>query len=645
MKKQNKRSDHQQSELSWRRVVVRKWLNIATSNSDYSADSDSVSGSDSEQEFCDWPKQSRFKNDKPDELQVDANEALPRLRRRKSETFRAQYINTKEIRICTATWNVGGRVPPDDLDLDGWLDIDNPADIYVIGLQEIIPLNAGNIFGAEDSRPVSKWENIIREALNQIPPVTRFKSYSDPPSPSRFKPSEDAPDIEDEIVLESDSDGEEEIYPLNEEANGFYEIKDGIVEGRTDAAVPNDNDNLGKSVEQELERQFSSPKRLDRLNCLRTDDSEENVEAPKAQYINKLTKTLSGTERIGLSWPEQPLHLLPQHVLEKPNSFKSFKTSKSFRAYSSFKSNMMNENRMRSDIGSLVELDLESLINRKRRPPYVRIVSKQMVGIFITIWVRRSLRRHIQNLNVSTVGVGVMGFIGNKGSISVSMTVHQTLFCFVCTHLTSGEKDGDAVKRNADVHEIHRRTRFNSLSAMGLPRRIYDHERIIWLGDLNYRINLSYEPTRELISKKDWSKLVERDQLIKELKKGRAFDGWSEGTLSFAPTYKYELNSESYFGEDPKTGRRTPAWCDRILSYGTGMRLLSYRRSEVKLSDHRPVTASYMVEVEVFSPRKLQRALTFTDAEIEEHDIVTDMGHSSGMGRLRSGEDASYWER
>ncbi|KAI3465429.1 hypothetical protein Pfo_022092 [Paulownia fortunei] len=658
MKKQNTRNHHHPHErnwaeilcfactclqLSWRRVLVRKWLNIATSNSDYSADTES--DSDSEPEICDWPRESRFKNEKPDEVQVDANDALPWLRRRKSETFRAQYINTKEIGICAATWNVGGRVPPDDLDLDGWLDIDDPADIYVIGLQEIIPLNAGNIFGAEDSRPVSKWENIIRETLNRVPPVTKFKSYSDPPSPSKFKPSEDAPDIEDEIVLESDSDVEEEIYPLNEESSVFEEIKDGIVKGENflcaDLSVSNDYDNLRNSVEQELQRQFSSPKKLDRLNCLRTEDSEEIEEAPNTQYINKLTKTLSGTERIGLSWPERPLHLLSQHVFERPNSFKSFKASKSFRTYSSFKSNTIIENRMRSNLASLAELDLESLINRKRRPPYVRIVSKQMVGIFITIWVRRSLRRHIQNLKVSTVGVGVMGYIGNKGSISVSMTIYQTLFCFVCTHLTSGEKEGDAVKRNADVHEIHRRTHFNSLAGMGLPKSIYDHERIIWLGDLNYRINLPYEQTRELISKKDWSMLVERDQLIKELKKGRAFDGWSEGTLSFAPTYKYELNSESYSGEDPKAGRRTPAWCDRILSFGTGMKLLSYRRSELKLSDHRPVTASYMVEVEVFSPRKLQRALTFTDAEIEEQVIVTEMGLAGGMGRLRSEEDAS----
>lgn len=68
--------------------------------------------------------------------------------------------------------------------------------------------------------------------------------------------------------------------------------------------------------------------------------------------------------------------------------------------------------------------------------------------------------------------------------------------------------------------------------------------------------------------------------------------------------------------------------CDRILSYGKGMRLLKYRRAEIKMSDHRPVTTTYMAEVEEFSHRKLQRALTFTDAEIENEGAVTDLGVS-----------------
>ncbi|KAG6625921.1 type IV inositol polyphosphate 5-phosphatase 3 isoform X4 [Carya illinoinensis] len=563
-------------QLFWPRVVMRKWLNISTKDSDFSADEDdfdidSDSDSDSEAEgFGQRGRQSRLVGNRGDDAQVDLEDDLPRLRRRrKSETFRAQYINNEEVRICVGTWNVGGKLPPDDLDIDDWLNNNEPADIYVLGLQEIVPLNAGNIFGAEDSRPVPRWENIIRETLNRIrPKETNIKSFSDPPSPSKYKPSDDIPDIEEEIFLESDSDVGDEVHPLDEESNDFDEGKDRSITEQTTYVNSGVSDCPGSAIlgfpgEEELQGQFSSPKRLDRLNCLRTEHSE-NVETPVARHSGKLTKILSGSERIGLSWPEPPLNLLSQRVLERPNSFrsvKSFKAPKSFTTYSSFKS---TTNEVPPQIALLAEIDLKSLLKRKRRSPFVRIVSKQMVGIFLTIWVRRSLRRHIRNLKVSTVGVGVMGYIGNKGSISVSMSIHQTFFCFICTHLTSGEKDGDELKRNTDVHEILRRTRFHSVSDSGLPGGIHNHEyaiqmnasvsikslkknfqhfvmlqlgqgestnigdsqykpmdsttahsniRIIWLGDLNYRINLPYEKTQELISNKEWSKLVEKDQV------------------------------------------------------------------------------------------------------------------------------------
>ncbi|XP_021902424.1 type IV inositol polyphosphate 5-phosphatase 3 isoform X2 [Carica papaya] len=631
------RSKHQ-PELFWPRVVMRKWLNINAKDSDYSADTeDEDTDYDSEvEENCQWRRESRFARDKPEGVQVDLSDALPRLRRRNSETFRAQYINTKELRIRVGTWNVGGRAPPDDLDIDDWIDVNEPADIYVLGLQEIVPLNAGNIFGAEDNRPVSKWEDIIRETLDRIRcSMKKIKCYSDPPSPSKFKPFVDVPDIEEEIMLETDSDIGEEVHPLDEEYNDFGELKDGPITGENMLACSGgdftDNSKSDMSIQNDLQRQVSSPKRLDRLYCLRTESFAEKVEAPVAQNNGKLNRLLSGSERIGLTWPECPLNLLSQHVLERPNSFKimkSFKTSKSFGTYSSFK---LKGSQGPSEIALLADIDFKSLMKQKRKSSYVRIVSKQMVGIFLTIWVRRGLRKHIHNLKVSTVGVGVMGYIGNKGSISVSMSIYQTFFCFVCTHLTSGEKDGDELKRNADVNEIHRRTHFHSLPAIGIPKSIRDHERIIWFGDLNYRINLSYEKTHDLISKKEWSKLLEKDQLTRELRKGRAFDGWSEGTLNFPPTYKYEIYSEKYSGGEPKAGRRTPAWCDRILSFGKGMRLLSYRRIELNNSDHRPVTATFMAEVEVFCPRKLQRALTFTDAEIENEDVIADMGIDVGV--------------
>ncbi|KAL5647325.1 hypothetical protein ACJX0J_041680, partial [Zea mays] len=45
---------------------------------------------------------------------------------------------------------------------------------------------------------------------------------------------------------------------------------------------------------------------------------------------------------------------------------------------------------------------------------YVRVTSKQMVVVLFSVRVQRSLQKHIQNLRVSTLGVGVRGFIGNK---------------------------------------------------------------------------------------------------------------------------------------------------------------------------------------------------------------------------------------
>lgn len=131
---------------------------------------------------------------------------------------------------------------------------------------------------------------------------------------------------------------------------------------------------------------------------------------------NRIRKPLSKTEVVGLSWAEPPLDLLAQCTLDRPNSFKSFKAYKYFRTFNPFKSSMTDDARVHSDAAYISNAGLELLVKRKRRSRYVRILSKQMVGLFITIWVRRSLRRGIQNVNVSTVGVGAMGYIGNKVS-------------------------------------------------------------------------------------------------------------------------------------------------------------------------------------------------------------------------------------
>ncbi|XP_021630201.1 type I inositol polyphosphate 5-phosphatase 5 [Manihot esculenta] len=234
---------------------------------------------------------------------------------------------------------------------------------------------------------------------------------------------------------------------------------------------------------------------------------------------------------------------------------------------------------------------------------YSLIASKQMVGIFLSVWAKKELVPHIGHLRVSSVGRGIMGRLGNKGCISVSMSLHRTSLCFVCCHLASGEKEGDELRRNADVAEILKSTQFPKICKNPNPRapeKIIDHDRVIWLGDLNYRVSLSYEKTRVLVEDNDWDTLLEKDQLNMEREAGRVFDGFIEGRILFAPTYKYSYNSDSYAGENGKSKkkRRTPAWCDRILWRGKGIDQLSYVRVESRFSDHRPVCAVFAVEIE-----------------------------------------------
>ncbi|XP_057463840.1 type IV inositol polyphosphate 5-phosphatase 6-like isoform X2 [Actinidia eriantha] len=241
---------------------------------------------------------------------------------------------------------------------------------------------------------------------------------------------------------------------------------------------------------------------------------------------------------------------------------------------------------------------------------YKLMASKKMVGVFISVWMKRDLltRYCVSSVKVCSVACGIMGCLGNKGSVSVSMSIEGTSFCFIAAHLASGEKRGDEGRRNHQVSEIFKRTTFPRLPEDGdniHPFTILGHDRIFWFGDLNYRLYLDDNLARQLIKKQDWRALQEFDQLKRELDDG-VFQGWKEGNIEFAPTYKYSSsNCNRYSGGLPsKAGekQRIPAWCDRILWYGKGVKQLSYFRSESKFSDHRPVSALFLTQIEVVKP-------------------------------------------
>ncbi|PKI56030.1 hypothetical protein CRG98_023570 [Punica granatum] len=511
--------------LSWSKKMVRKLFNIKSKAEDFQADEVVYGGG--EAEF-----RSSFSGREPSttkKIRTEKfNKSAGHMRRRRMNLDNPRIIDVQNHSIFVATWNVAGRSPPHNLNVDEWLHSSPPADIYVLGFQEIVPLNAGNILGSEDSGPAKKWLALIRKTLNNLPGTSGGSgAYTPSPIP---RP-----------VVENNADFE---GSMRRKASAFFHRRS--FQTTRSWGIENDPP-IGQP---RLDRRFSVCDRV--IFGHRQSDCGD----------------------------------------------RSFSGSTSFE----------EGNRVRGN------------------SRYCLVASKQMVGIFLTVWVRSELRDHVRNMKVSCVGRGLMGYLGNKGSISISMLLHQTSFCFICSHLTSGQKEGDELRRNADVMEILKKTRFPKVNGEAndkSPETILQHDRIIWLGDLNYRIALSYRSAKALVEMQNWRALLENDQLRREQNLGRVFVGWNEGKIYFPPTYKYSTNSDRYAGGDmhPKEKRRTPAWCDRILWYGEGLHQLSYVRGESKFSDHRPVYGFFWAEVES-SQTRMKKSMSYSSSRVQVEELL-----------------------
>ncbi|CAK9871405.1 unnamed protein product [Sphagnum jensenii] len=543
---------------SWPRQLMAKWLNFKHTRHEFHHDCESngAIGLEGKQGIISSCFTEFMEN------------LLVKLPRGQSETSLQQLVDKHELRVSVGTWNVGGKPPPDDLDLQDWLDTCEPADIYVFGFQEIVPLNAGNVIGVEDEGPAAKWESLIRETLNSkmgnCKETEQPKSFSAPGSPVHDNENKmnNVPEVSHvgkllgRIVSGKSYGPLETSSFLGSQGNLHYSV-DKPVEGKTDFSC-----NVWEMTDSGDETSWSS-----------TEQASETTD-----WINEQAKLDEAESQVS--------KLLDSRFSSTGTTCSSSKAK------------------------------------------FSRVASKQMVGIFITIWVRSRLLQHVHNVKVSSIGVGIMGYIGNKGSISISMSLHHTSFCFVCAHLTAGHKEGDELHRNADIAEILRRTTFQrlvKLSGLELPETILAHDRVIWLGDLNYRVAMRDEVIWKAVKLQDWQTLQSKDELKLEQVEGRVLKDWHEGSILFPPTYKFLPDSDQYCGEALKSREkcRTPAWCDRILWYGTGLRQLKYTCGKAKLSDHRSVTATFMAEVEMISQRKLKKACTFTkNAKVEVEELM-----------------------
>jgi hypothetical protein len=273
---------------------------------------------------------------------------------------------------------------------------------------------------------------------------------------------------------------------------------------------------------------------------------------------------------------------------------------------------------------------------------YELIAEQQLIGLLVLVYASPSTAPHVKSVSTTSVGTGLMGYMGNKGAVTARIVLGETTrLVFINSHLAAGADKAALERRNWDVNQIATRTRFSPIvDAMDLSQGagevIGDEDFAFWFGDLNYRLDgIPGDDVRRLlmvhtkgldpeVPDEDESaqnppgdddsselpspdtfedpaalppemdpaslqttllSLLPHDELHLQQKAGKAFhDGWKEGPIRFLPSYKYDIGKIGVFDSSDK--KRGPSWCDRIL-YRTRADKLRYDEKARELEEAR----------------------------------------------------------
>eukprot|EP00158_Paraphelidium_tribonemae_P003793 Partr_v1_DN26377_c0_g1_i3_m43410 putative inositol len=283
----------------------------------------------------------------------------------------------------------------------------------------------------------------------------------------------------------------------------------------------------------------------------------------------------------------------------------------------------------------------ESALNAHLSPEFEMVKSETMAALNLSIYVPKTLHHLIGDVECGHVATGIGNVVGNKGAVSIGFSVaDRASFLVINSHFAAHQYNVAERKNDYDRirHELPLQGRF--------PREPdvsnrFDH--VIWVGDLNYRVNGTRKMIDSLIASNLTEVLLANDQLLSEMKLGNVFAGFSEAKITFMPTYKFDTISRILrkssitndvqsknsrtpsikrpslshgttrksvsldpFGPaeiknayDSSSKQRIPSWTDRILykSHKGEIRPLLYTANmDVKMSDHKPVIGEYELD-------------------------------------------------
>ncbi|KAM4760201.1 inositol polyphosphate 5-phosphatase K isoform 1-T1 [Cyanocitta cristata] len=248
---------------------------------------------------------------------------------------------------------------------------------------------------------------------------------------------------------------------------------------------------------------------------------------------------------------------------------------------------------------------------------YIKLSSVRMQGLLLLIFVKHIHLPFVRDIHTHYTRTGLYGYWGNKGGVSIRMSLFGHTICFMNCHLPAHMENTE--QRLDDFEKILEM----QFEGEDIPSPM-DHEILFWFGDLNFRIaDYGIHFVRESINNKRFNLLWEKDQLNMAKKKEVFLKEFKEGPLQFKPTYKFDLYSEVYDTREQKSlfwfneKKRKPAWTDRILWKVKNLCEVASKESEFSeeenpisvtlnnyvshmsygISDHKPVTGTFKLEM------------------------------------------------
>ncbi|NWW95209.1 PI5PA phosphatase, partial [Rhynochetos jubatus] len=238
---------------------------------------------------------------------------------------------------------------------------------------------------------------------------------------------------------------------------------------------------------------------------------------------------------------------------------------------------------------------------------FVLVSTVRMQGVILLVFAKYYHLPFLQDIQTDCTRTGLGGYWGNKGGVSVRLSIFGHMVCFLNCHLPAHLEKAE--QRKEDFATILHMQQFEGHAASG----ILDHDLVFWFGDLNFRIeSLDIRFVKYAIDSNILSQLWEKDQLNIAKTTWPVLSGFQEGPLNFPPTFKFDVGTNKY---DSSAKKRKPAWTDRILwkikSPGVGLgvggcwpsrgvlsvsQLCYCSHMEYTISDHKPVAAIFAVQ-------------------------------------------------